>query len=74
MVKEMRGKGMEVHEAIVPVCTKPIQVDCHEFGAVRKPGLPGTRLSEVTVATSALVEEAELFGTLALFCHEAERK
>lgn len=48
--------------------------NCHEFGAVRKPSLPGTRLSEVIVATSALAKVAELFGTLALFRHEAERK
>lgn len=33
MVKEMRGKGMVVHEGIVPVCTKPVQVDGHEFAA-----------------------------------------
>lgn len=48
--------------------------NCREFGAVRKPGLPGTRLSEVTVATAALAEVAELFGTLSVFHHETERK
>lgn len=48
--------------------------DCHEFGAVRKPSLPGTRLSEVTVATTALAEVADLFGTLALFPPKGERK